>query len=488
MNDVWLALPALLTLVFVWTLVQFPVDFWHHAVTGRIMWQTGTLAGVDSITFTIAGQPITNQSWLAQLGLFGLFELGGFALAQFTAGLCYAAAVGLVTWLVWRRTQDVPTACGLGLVALALCASNFGVRTQTPAVLLLAVELAALWCWPGRRWIVALVGAVELLWTNVHGTFPLGVALPGVFFIGAGWTRSRAAGLRAAWRDRTVRCYLGATGVAAAAMFCNPHPAKTIDYVLGVASKAAARGIQEWLPTSVTTYTGALFAASVLGVAIVLLLGRKRLGPVETILLVLFAALGCRAQRMVIWWALVMPPAVAPQVTAMLARWRRTPRPPAEPSRAGFVALLILVALAAASTPWTRWCNPLLPPAKRLAHAPDEPEAALRFLEQSGLRGRVFNTIEWGAYLSWHFDPRIKVFIDPRIDVYEDDVWAEYERIATTAPGWEESLGRYSVDVVGWNRQASRRLSDALARSPRWRRVYQDDLAVVFVRTPPSGR
>ena len=76
----WFVLPTLLALVYVWTLVEFPLDFWHRINSGRLMCQTGTLLRHDTFTHTIAGQPILNQNWLAELAMYRLFELGGFQL------------------------------------------------------------------------------------------------------------------------------------------------------------------------------------------------------------------------------------------------------------------------------------------------------------------------------------------------------------------------------------------------------------------------
>lgn len=485
MTPVWLALPAVLTFVYVCTLVEFPVDFWHRAASGRLMWQTGALVDHDAFTFTITGREIVNQNWLAELALFGLLKTGGFPLAEFAAGLCYATTIGIVTWLAWRRGGNARTAAALGLVALALSASNLGVRTQAIAAVLFAVELAALWTWPDRWPTIAVVAAVELAWTNVHGTFPLGVILPGLFFVASGWTAWRVAGLRAAWTDRAARCCLIAAVVAAAAMFANPHPEKTFDYIVGVTSKSATRGIEEWLPTSLATYAGAAFVVSVLAVILILPLSRKRLTAAEVLLLVAFALLACRAQRMVIWWALAMPTAIAPALSALVARLRKTPSQPEERSTASAVVLLVLAALAFLSTPWTRAYNPLLPPAKRAALAPDEPAAAVQFLKQSGLNGNLLGPMEWGGYLSWHLDGPIKIFIDPRIDFYGDDVWNDYALIAQTAPGWQETLDHRGVDLIVWRRQLSGPLPNALAKSPLWKNIFQDDLATIYARTEP---
>ncbi len=485
LGAVWLALPAALALVYVWTAVDFPVDFWHRISSGRLMWRTGALAGRDAFTCTIVGREIINQTWAAELAMFGLFRTGGFPMAQFTAGLCYAAAVAVITWLIYHRSCDARVAAGLAVVVLLLGASNFGVRAQAFSVVLFAVELAVLWRWPTRWGTIAAVAVVELVWTNMHGAFPLGVVLPGVFFTATAWRTWREGRLRAMLADEALRCYFACVLVAAGAMFCNPHPHKTMDYVLGVASKASQRHIEEWLPTALGTYAGGAFALSVVGVVVLLLSGRKRLDAIEVLLILAFAVLAGRAQRMVIWWALVMPPVVAPQVAAVAARWRARPE---KRSVLSFVILSLLVVLIAMSTPWTRAYNPLLPPGKRHAHAHDEPRAVVEFLQAGSYQGRAFNPMEWGGYLTWHLDPKVKVFVDGRVDFFPDEVWNDYVRVGAAARDWEAVLDRYDVELVIWNRRLGNHLPDVLERSPHWKNVYRDELGTVFVRNSADGR
>ena len=140
---VWFVLPAALAVIYVWTAVELPVDFWHRAASGRLMWQTGTLAEQDAFTHTIAGRPILNQNWLAELAMYGLAAVGGFPLAQFAAGLCYAAAFAIITTLAWRRSGSVRLGAGLALVGLMLAASNLGVRSQALSTVLLGSRVVS---------------------------------------------------------------------------------------------------------------------------------------------------------------------------------------------------------------------------------------------------------------------------------------------------------------------------------------------------------
>ena len=478
-----LALPAALVLWYTWTLVQYPVDFWHCLVDGALIWQSGSPLIQDASTFTIFGNWVS-ADWLARLSVFGLFSLGGFELAQFVAGLLYALAVLVITLLTWHRSADTRVAAGLAFLVVALIVSSLSVRTQSISVPLFAIELLLLWRWPGRAWTIGVVALVEILWVNTHGAFPLGVVLPGMFLLAAAWQRWPNGGYRGWLADRSIRCYLGCVVAGSAAMFCNPRPHATMGYVFGVTSTATELGIGEWVPTASGSFTGTLFFLSIIFVIVVLALSKKPLEPIELLLLVTFALLGYQAVRMVIWWAMVMAPVMGPQVSHLIETRRKKPAPDDRGADTFFV-ILVLACMTLFCTPWTRALNPILPPSKRQSHADDDPRHVIAFLKQEGFEGRAFCTMEWGSCLSWHLNPEIKVFIDSRMDFYPRQIWSDYFDIGTVRENWRELLDQYQVDLVVWNLQLSDALPRALERSEEWQNVYRDELAAVYVRHAP---
>jgi hypothetical protein len=337
---------------------------------------------------------------------------------------------------------------------------------------------------------VVAVLLVEILWSNTHGSFPLGIVLPGLFGAAAAWTAWRSGGWRAVATARTLRCYAIAAILATVAAFCNPHPGQTLGYVFGITSRATQRGISEWMPVSWGSPSGIALLLSILAAAVIVVVRRKALQAIELLLLVVFAAAALGVQRMMVWWAMALAPTLAPHVAALLgacsgprvlSRGESGAARASEPSPVGFGMLLVLLLTVGMSTPWTRAYNPLLPPAKRQAYADDDPRAVVRFLQQSGYHGRAFNPLEWGACVTWFCDPQIKVFIDSRIDFFPDRVWNDYATIGNAEHGWDELLRQYGVELVVWNRQLSEKLPTALARSSRWKNVYQDRLATVYV-------
>ena len=107
------------------------------------------------------------------------------------------------------------------------------------------------------------------------------------------------------------------------------------------------------------------------------------------------------------------------------------------------------------------------------------PVNAANFVIQNRIPGPLFNNFDWGGFLAWYL-PAYPVVIDGRTDLYGEEL---DQKLFTTLNG-ESS---YKTDpylndagLVLLRRQDG--LSSALALDPRFRKVYEDQMAVVFVR------
>ena len=52
-------------------------DLWWHLANGRLILTTTSIPHVDVYSFSAAGQPWVMHEWLADLGMYGLYQLGG---------------------------------------------------------------------------------------------------------------------------------------------------------------------------------------------------------------------------------------------------------------------------------------------------------------------------------------------------------------------------------------------------------------------------
>jgi hypothetical protein len=109
--------------------------------------------------------------------------------------------------------------------------------------------------------------------------------------------------------------------------------------------------------------------------------------------------------------------------------------------------------------------------------------AATDFLLGHRLPPQVFHYAAYGSYLIWAAAPRVRVFVDPRIELYPAPLWATYHALSRGDPGWQRTLDRYRVNTLLLDRAEQPGLIQAAAADARWRQVYADAIAVIFVRT-----
>ena len=112
------------------------------------------------------------------------------------------------------------------------------------------------------------------------------------------------------------------------------------------------------------------------------------------------------------------------------------------------------------------------------------PAAAIRFADEHGLRGRMYNDLEVGSYLTLH-QPRHPVFQDPRINGYPDEMHAILKRDDLTVADWRALLDRFGVTsaLVTYPDVNPRA---ALFDPTRWALVYRDAEALLFAARRPE--
>src|SRR5690349_22862656 len=80
LDHVWLAVALMLIALRPLLTPIPPYDFWWHMATGRDIVTQGWIPTRDSFSYTRAGVPYYNQSWLAELLMYGLYWLGDLPL------------------------------------------------------------------------------------------------------------------------------------------------------------------------------------------------------------------------------------------------------------------------------------------------------------------------------------------------------------------------------------------------------------------------
>ena len=441
-------------------------DLHVYLVQGRWMWEHGALLEREVFTWTAAGAPFINGTWLFSVTAYALHQLGGYDLLRVVNGLAVAAAVAGVALAGRARAEgrtraDWRAAAVAAVYAWALIFQNMVVRGQTWVFPL----FAALWgvrAGPRRRGRPAggglLLGAV---WNGLHGSFPAGIALAGAVALGDALD-SRS------WRAGRTGALAGA-GLAAGACL-GPYGPGVWSYISSNTSLPVDRGFSEWLPPSLEGFEGARFFAAL--ALWVWLLGRRgRRTPTADLLVLLgFGYLALTSTRFVAWFGLATAPLLASRLAEGLGEDEGLPRRLLGPVSA-LLAVLWLLFLG-------RGLAPQAPPL-----APEPPVALVAAISAAAESGRLFGPMEYGGYAAFTLGEGWLHSGDIRAWVFDDDAWSLYLDVSRAHPGWEEALEAHGVThLLTWRAFHGETLEPAADASPRWEKIAEAETGAAYRR------
>ena len=467
LSNVWATVVVALSVGITFLFRMSSVDLAYHLRAGEAILATHGAPSVDSFTFSVAGRAWLDQQWGAQVLLTLAFRAGGWI----AVGLFHGALVGATFWFLWlacrARGASARLSAALTLGGFIVCFSNAGMRPQTMAYPLFT---ATLWiladrrAHPRRLWILPVLMAV---WANVHGSFPLGLVL-----IGLAWVDDRRD--HVALKDSTLPVAL----IGLLATLVGPYGIGVWRYAIDLSTNERIFGqIQEWGPTTIRSIDGALFFLSAL--AIVAFLARRgtKTDGLALVWLGSFFLLGLAAARGQVWWGFVFPVTIAGLIIAS----PESPTPAEERGSVSMNLLMVaaLVAFVAVGSPWSRdRVDPATGSTSLLSAAPQRLVAAVR---REAPEARLFVTLKYASWFEYA-SPANPTFVDPRIELFPEDVWEDYFAVMNTSEGWQAILDRWRVEAIVLQREDAS-IATMLEGDPDWRLVFSDGTGTVFVRS-----
>ena len=233
--------------------------------------------------------------------------------------------------------------------------------------------------------------------------------------------------------------------------------------------------ISEWQPTSLRDISGILFYSSALLVA-AYLARRGRSTPWPTLLwLGFFFVIGAYAARGIAWWPFAAVAALAPLIAEDRATVeQQEPKTPHDMRIANaIVAGAIVVACVALLPVWRPTDPGLGVPQGILSQAPPGLTRAVR---DAGAPGeRLLAPQPWASWFEFA-TPDLTVAVDSRIELFTNDVWADYLTITQGADGWQDVLAAWGPTlVIAADDAFAARLAAA-----GWAELYADDDGTVM--------
>lgn len=481
-------------------------DFFWHLASGDWILREHSVPRIDPFSYTAEGNTWIDLHWGFQIVLALLYRtIGMDGLTLFRALLATATIALLLFGFIPRK---LPFA-GLGAVFLVVLASHerFLLRPELFSFLFLALTLLLLekFFRNGSGRGVYLLIPLLVLWVNVHSLFILGWLLVGIGLSGEilDRVRSRWAALRPAGGvggRREVMIPLAAIlGLGMLATWINPFGIRAWSLPLlqltgrisaGTLYSSSIAEFQQ--PFDAGTGTLAIVAWWVLAAvtALVVISRGHRLPTRHLLLFASFLWLAFRARRNLPLFSIVALPILIEPIRQSVAafrptRWRRVA---GMGGRLLLVSLILLLMMAIGSNHFYLWERM----DRRFGSGVLEgiaPVGAAEFLIERSLSGRLFHSLDDGGYLIWRAYPERRVFIDGRLEVYDEETYRSYLR-ALEEPQWfEELAARHGIRNVLWNHaQASiaHPLLNHLAHSNAWNPVYIDSASILFRKALPE--
>jgi len=461
-------LPALL---FLRNFYMSDPDFGWHLRVGEWILSHRAVPYTDPFSVYGAGKPWYDYSWLFDIFfalLYRTFGLKGFALLE----VAFRVAIPVFLFRMARKLELAfwPAAVCATLAAYSI-SSIYAPRPGMITILFFALELELLLTAVNKGKFARLYWLVPLfaVWASVHIQFIHGLIVLALFagepilnFVVRHKADPAALPAKSWW-------VLAASFLATLVTPYGWHIYSTV--FVYARQKHIYDSIIEMLPLSfrqpfhfVLVFL-ALSAACALG-------WRRNLRPVYLALFAFAAVLGFRSIKDS--WILALV-SVALIAAAQRADTGDTAHIPSLATKNKFALGICMAAVLAVA--WRRYdvTNSWI----EMGLAGSYPEAAVRYIESHHLQGPLYNDFTSGGFLIWRL-PSIPVSIDGRTNVHGDERVKAYTDALRGLSGWEKNPDLAQANLIIW--PAKSPLSALLRCDPRFRQVFADPEAVVFVR------
>ena len=455
-----------------------------HIVAGERILATGRIPHSDSFSFLQTGHTWYAHEWLAEIAMALFHRWQGLTGVAFL----FTLAIGLAIWMCFRLHLvlggDFFLACLMASPLVATARVHWLARPHVLSYLFLLATLLYFERAPARfrKRDALVVGLGTAVWANVHGSFPMAMALALLYAAGHAaraflWKDAD----RAEERRRTVWFLLAALSSGLGSLL-NPYGLALHRHLLEFTLRPELRGpILEWEPYNFARAgTEQILAAAALAGVGALLALRQRNLP-HALVIGFLVALGLKSGRGLPVLALLGLPLANAAITRALeaaksAPLRRLMGVSAELRRldrdqhgAALAALAVLAVLA-----WLH--QPAV--VARTGFSPETfPVAAYDTVAALPESSRIFASSMDGGYICYRSNGARKIWIDGRVDYFGPAPYRQYLQVVRTEPGWEDTLR-----AVGFTHavvEVRSPLAAALDQAG-WRQLYRDTRFVVL--------
>ncbi len=448
-------------------------DMWWHVKVGQSILATHHFPTIDHYSFTVSGQPFLAYERLGEVFIALATKVAGVQGLDALLLIMSCAVLLALYYLATLRSGNSKAGIVAAAVLFVLASPSFSLRPQMLGYLFLILTLTCLELFrQGKRGALWFLPLIMLLWVNTHGSWIIGLGAVFVYWMSGLFDFTWGGIVAQPWNvQERIRISFSFLLCIAALPF-TPYGVRTAvsPFEFAFSLPVNIAGIQEWEPMPFNLPGGKLFLLLLLGFIFMQVAYRFTWRFSEIGLFLFGTMMACLHLR----FLLIFVPFFAPLFATIVARWM----PPYDRAKDKWVLNLAIMAAVVAGMIF------YFPSRPELEQTVSEhfPGKAVAYLAQHPAPEPMFNSYGFGGYLVWSRGPEHKVFIDGRGDVYErGGVLSDYLYISHIKPGALAVLDGYGVQSCLLVHDEA--MTTLLAASPKWRRVYTDDVSSLFVRT-----
>jgi hypothetical protein len=442
-------------------------DLGWHLAAGDLIREQGRIPFHDPWSFTSGSRQWYNLSWLWDVIASVLFQQTQFVGLTLLTVACGAIIAGCLAAICLSSGASVP-AVGISVFSACLLYPSFATAPNvylaaspnTPTMLFCVVFFAE--CLKKTRWY--LLPPVMVLWVNLHGGFPLGFLIIGVFcgaaLLGRDWAGFRIYGFAG------IGCLV--------AILVNPLGWHIYDGVSATLGHFVQAYITEWS----SYYENMSWPGSVPGIIYILVfvgleLCLRSSCPIEARLLAwLFLFLGFYQFRYMAFFFMFSTVPLALHLDRLLPKRLDILEVQRSLLAAGIVGVCALPFAFV-------WVEPALGFAEMIS------ERDARYLQTHFPHARLLNHWNVGGILIFYTRGAIPLFVDGRAaTAYPDDLLRDYFKLPETEineAAWDAVIGKYRIDTVLWVK-AHDQLRRFLVSKRGWKEEYAGLYESIYVK------
>jgi tetratricopeptide (TPR) repeat protein len=482
LEKILLGISFLFVALLVFYRIQDPDFFWHIA-NGKAMIAQGRIINEEIFSYTRPGVRFSNHEWLSQILFYVIFKNGG----PLAVVLFKSAITVLIAFFIFRAARF--TGAGILLSALLMVAAilagvmRYRERPEMFSLLFISLLGFILYGFKAgrlRRKYVFIIPAVMVLWDFLHGAL-YGIIFLSAFVIGETMKsmfpkppEENAGSISVRSETGYIKTLLIVYLISLAAMVINPYGIRSYGiFVEFLRSNRMVMGTNEFTPPDFSNFS--LFWLFFVFVAALTLFFIKKVDLTHLFVLVPFAGLALKYNRVTAVFVLLAVPVLGYYASLMKDRVKSrfflaAGRIFCYAALSAAMIYILLLKFFFAEGPYTFGykVNDLLLPV-----------GVTRFIEQSDLKGHMYNPGHFGGYLAYYLYPKRTIFLYNHHVVFGD-----FPSIIDNRHLLEDYNIQYAVLERYWGNSQS---YGAVFTPELWVPVFWDNAAVVVVKNVPEN-